>query len=1081
MASKPDSAHPFSDTPSITIDGNAAAARVAYLNSEVIALYPITPSSPMGEDADSAASKGMTNLFGGVPAISELQSEAGAAGAIHGALTAGAQAATFTASQGLLLMIPNMYKIAGELTPTVFHVSARALSCQALSIFGDHGDVMAVRGTGFGLCASANPQEVMDLAAICVRTSLKSRVPFVHFFDGFRTSHEIRKLHDLPEEFFRQFIDPRDVYACRERALDPRHADLRGTAENPDLYFQGREAVNPFYDSATNTFETACERFFELTGRRYTAFDYVGPADAEDVLILMGSGADTVECALRILNEEEGRGCGLLKVRLYRPFDPIRLVKALPRSVRRIAVLDRSKEPGSPGEPLYLDVQTAFSQALQHMAGFPSLPEMPVVIGGRFGLGSKEFTPGMVRAIFNHLREMGTPGKRRWTGFTVGIHDDVTGRSLEYKPMDAENADAFRGKFFGLGADGTVGANKNSIKIIGDGTSLYAQGYFVYDSKKAGAITISHLRFSKNPITHTYLIERPSFVAVHNWSFVGRYDILQGMEEGGTLLLNLPCPPEEVFSRMPFEMQQQIIDLKLKVWGLDATAIAEEVGLRGRINIAMQTAFFLVSEVLPRNVFTEAIRKTIQKTYGGKGSDVVDRNVRALYLALDRVVQVPIPEEPVKTEARPAVFEYDKSSPHAEFVENIVLPVLVNTGDNVPVSAMPVNGAVPLCSSELGRPNIAIHLPEWDPSVCIQCNLCSFVCPHSTIRPNLIAEETLADMPIAPDDFKTAPAKGYKTEKPTRFRVQVVPDECTGCGACAEVCPGKERDPQTKKPTGHRALTMRLKERIQPALRRSWDLFKSLPLPDPSMLNLDRFKDVEFLPAHFEFASACAGCGETPYIRLITQLYGDHLYIANATGCSSIYGGTMPVVPYRKNQRGEGVAWQSSLFEDNAEFGLGMRLASDQLGKSALLVLDRARALLQETNQHGELLEALKRIAQPSSLSGADLHEAALRAKALLDRVLKGRPSDHLFPVLSTLRSLSSHLLEKMVWIVGGDGWAYDIGYGGVDHVLANGANVNLLVLDTQVYSNTGGQCSKAPPMGAIAKFAAAGKRAPKK
>ena len=1070
---------PFGNTRFVTMDGNQAASYVAYMNSEIIGLYPITPSSPMGETADERAGEGEPNIYGIVPKISELQSEAGAAAVIHGALTAGAQATTFTASQGLLLMIPNLYKIAGEMTPTVLHVSARALSAQALSIFGDHGDIMAVRGTGFGLSASNNPQEIMDIAAITIRTSLKSRVPFIHFFDGFRSSHEIQKIRDLPPEFFRRFIDPADVEACRLRALDPKRADLRGTAENPDLYFQGRETVNRYYDEAPTIFQESCKLFHSLTGRRYESYQYAGAIDAESVLILMGSGADTANGAVEILNSREGKHYGVLSIHLYRPMDGAMLVRALPSTVRRIAVLDRSKEPSSLGEPLYLEVRAALDHAVQGMEGYPRLAQMPLVIGGRFGLGSKEFTPGMVCGIFEHLDSMNMPGARIWTGFTIGIKDDVTNRSLEYSDFDTENADSFRGKFFGLGADGTVGANKNSIKIIGEKTNLYAQGYFVYDSKKAGAITISHLRFSKDPIRQSFLILRPNFVAVHNPSFIRRYDVLEGIEEGGTLLLNTTHSPENVFAWLPHDLQEEVIRRKIKIYGLNATSISEEVGLRGRINIAMQVAFFKISKVLPEEQFVQAIRNAIVATYGNKGQEIIDQNIQAIDLALQRVFEAPVPSRPVPSETKPDVAYYDPSSPDVDFIENVILPVMVNKGDVVPVSALPVNGAIPLNTSKLERRDIAIRLPEWDPKVCIQCNMCSFVCPHSTVRPKLIRQSVLKDMELSTTEFETVAARGYKTDEPLFFRVQIAPDDCTGCAACAEVCPGREMDPQTKKPTGHKALTMRPKAEIQEPLRRSWAAFLDLPQTDRSLLNLSRFKDVQFLPVFFEFAAACAGCGETPYIRLITQLYGDHMYIANATGCSSIYGGTMPFVPYRKTDRGEGVAWQSSLFEDNAEFGLGIHLAETKLKENAWRALDQTERALIDFPEKDYLLDKVRAVKSLGLDAGDPLREAVYNLEGAIKSDLSNK-SD-LTPILENLASLSAYLMDKTVWIVGGDGWAYDIGYGGLDHVVAGGEKVNILVLDTGVYSNTGGQCSKATPSGAVAKFASAGKRMPKK
>jgi pyruvate-ferredoxin/flavodoxin oxidoreductase len=1072
---------PFAETKRVTVDGNTAAAHVAYLNSEVVAIYPITPSSPMGEGADEMASKKMTNQLGFVPTVSELQSEAGAAGAIHGALTAGAQAVTFTASQGLLLMIPNMYKIAAEFTPTVFHVSARSLSTHALSIFGDHSDIMSVRMTGFGLICSNNIQEIMDLGSISLRASLKSRLPLVHFFDGFRTSHEIQKIYQLPKEFYHSFIDIEDIIKCRERALDPQHADLRGTAQNPDLYFQGREAGNPYYDAFPGIFQACCDKFYQLTGRRYEPYQYVGSDSAEDVMVIMGSGADTAEEAIAVMNQR-GYNTGILKIRMYRPFSSELFVAALPKTVKRIVVLDRTKEPGAPGEPLYMDTQVALSNAVAGFDGYPRLAKMPLVIGGRYGLSSKEFTPAMIKASFDQLRKMDGASKI-WTGFTVGIEDDVTHRSLKLESFTAENADAFRAKFYGLGSDGTVGANKNSIKIIGEYTPKYAQGYFVYDSKKAGAMTISHLRFSDFPIRSTYLIQNPNFVAVHNPSFIGRYDVLEGIEVGGTLLLNTDLDPADIFASLPLDMQQTIIEKKLKVYSMNATKVADEVGLRGRINVPMQAAFFKISEVLPEDVYMKAMADAIHKSYGGKGDDVVQANIDAFKTSLDRVCVVPVPAKAEKTSYVPVAVEYDHDSADAKFIEQVILPVMKAKGDSVPVSAVPANGVIPLGTTKLEKRNIAIALPKWDKDVCIQCNMCSFVCPHATIRPILI-EDSVYQAQIknrADVDFAVLPAKGFKGDQPLHFRIQVNAEDCTGCGVCATACLGEQRDPTTKQKTGHKALTMTAKDEIHASLKQSYKLSQELPDNPESYLNLTRFKDVCFKKPYFEFSGACAGCGETPYIRLITQLYGDHMYVANATGCSSIYGGTMPTVPYTKNCRGEGVAWQSSLFEDNAEFGFGIRLAANKLADMANKTLVNVAAQMAKDGFEPQLQQMMGQIRETVKRNDPAFRTLVYDFEARLAQAIKQEMSADLKRNMLLLQSLTSYLREKILWIFGGDGWAYDIGYGGLDHVIACGENVNIMVLDTGVYSNTGGQNSKATPLSAVAKFAATGKDKPKK
>jgi len=1064
----------YADAEEAPMDGNTAAAHVTYLASEAMLIYPITPSSPMGELADEWSAEGRKNIHGVIPEVYEMQSEAGASGAVHGALTAGAQTATFTASQGLLLMIPNMYKIASELTPAIFQVSARSVSCQALSIFGDHSDVMAVRQTGFGLVCAANPQEVMDLTAVSIRTSQKSRIPFVHFFDGFRTSHEIRKIKVLSEEFMKEYLDFEDWIKSRKNALDPLNPTLRGTAQNPDIYFQGRETVNPYYEKVRTIFPESCKLFEQMTGRKYEAYEYVGPDAPENIIVIMGSGADTAEETVRAMMKKGDSSCGLVKVRLYRPFFGDLFLQAVPESVRRIAVLDRTKEPGGIGEPLYLDVNGAYSQAVMEIEGLPKIESMPLIIGGRYGLSSKNFTPGMVKGVFDHLSNL-AGSKKVWTGFTVGINDDVSRTSIPYSGFDTENEDCFRGKFYGLGADGTVGANKNSIKIIGDYTDNYCQGYFVYDSKKSGARTVSHLRFSKDPIRSTYLISKPNFVAVHNESFLTRFDVLEGIEEGGTFLLNTRASRDEVFGTLPGHIQQTIIDKKLRFYIIDGTAVSEEVGLRGRINIAMQAAFFKISAILPEDTFRKAIADSIEKTYGSKGEKVVRSNVRAMELALDRIFEVEVPPAPVSE--GPPLFKVNREllGADARFVENVIEPVMADKGDDIPVSAIPVNGAIPTGSSVLEKRSIAIQLPEWNPELCIQCNRCSFICPHATIRPKLIKKSDLDKLSSEEKElFKVIPARGYKSGEELYFRIQSYPEDCTGCGACATICPGEERDPKTKEKTGNKALMMKPIEELRDEMIKTCDVFMKLPDTPKELLNIERMKDAQFLKPLFEFSGACAGCGETPYVKLITQLYGDKLYIANATGCSSIYGGTMPVVPYTKNERGEGPAWQSSLFEDNAEFGFGIAYASKKLHRLAVEALQGLAGKAKDSALNEILLAGADEQKKNEFVS----YETVQKLKSALARAIR---ADGDTCALSNLESLATHLMKKIVFAVGGDGWAYDIGYGGLDHVLASGLDMNILVLDTGVYSNTGGQKSKATPMGAVAKFAAGGKSVPRK
>jgi pyruvate-ferredoxin/flavodoxin oxidoreductase len=1037
----------------VPYDGNAAAAHVAYAVSEVIAIYPITPSSPMGEIADEKAARGEPNIWGTVPQVTEMQSEGGAAGALHGALTTGALTTTFTASQGLLLMIPNMYKIAGELTPTVFHIAARSLAAQALSIFGDHSDVTAARATGWGMIASNNPQEAMDLALIAHAATLEARVPFLHFFDGFRTSHEIQKIEELTYDDMRAMIDEDWVIAHRLRGLSPERPAIRGTAQNPDVYFQGRETVNPFYLKTPGVVQKAMDRLAELVGRHYHLFDYVGAPEAERVVVMMGSGADTMHEVVEYL-VSQGEKVGLVKVRLFRPFDGAALIKALPETVRAIAVLDRTKEPGASGEPLYLDVQNAVSEAVARGDLDPA--RMPVVVGGRYGLGSKEFNPGMAKAVLDNLKQ-----ERPKNHFTVGIIDDLTHTSLEWDPtFSSEPEGVHRAMFYGLGADGTVGANKNSIKIIGKATDYYAQGYFVYDSKKSGSMTISHLRFSPHPIRSTYLIDQAEFLACHAFPFLERYDILRHLRPGGTFLLNSPFPPDEVWDHLPYEVQQGLIEKKAKFYVIDAYSLARSLGLGGRINIIMQSAFFSISGVIPQEQALKMIEMAVEDTYGSKGKAVVDMNIKAAHLALERIHQVPLPEKATSTiHMRPPV-----PADAPEFVKNVTAAMIAHKGDELPVSALPADGTYPAGTTRYEKRNIALEIPVWDPQVCIQCNQCSFVCPHATIRVK-IYEAAYADG-NAPEGWQAVPARGRGMEG-LMYTVQVAPEDCTGCGACVHVCPAYAKDEKGNK-TDRKAINMAPQAPIREQEARKWEYFLSIPDPDPSLFNPFTVKGSQFLPTMFEFSGACAGCGETPYVKLLTQLYGDRTIIANATGCSSIYGGNLPTTPYTPRFDGRGPAWSNSLFEDNAEFGLGMRLTVDKLTGLAREVL-RSMDLDGKTDLAQAILEA--DLSDPQAIETQ--RERVDELKAFLQR-----RED---PMARRMLSVADFLVPKSVWIVGGDGWAYDIGYGGLDHVLASAKNVNVLVLDTGVYSNTGGQASKATPRGAIAKFASAGKDLPKK
>jgi pyruvate-ferredoxin/flavodoxin oxidoreductase len=1034
--------------PFVTIDGNEAAGYVAHRTNEVIAIYPITPSSNMGEWADEYSAKGIPNIWGTVPLVVEMQSEGGASGAVHGALQAGSLTTTFTAAQGLLLMIPNMFKIAGELTSTVFHVSARTVATHALSIFGDHGDVMAVRSTGFGLAASNSVQEVMDTALIMQAAALEARVPFVHFFDGFRTSHEVDKVEQLTLDDMRAMLDDKPIAAHRARAMSPDRPVLRGTAQNPDVFFQARETCNPYYLACPTVVQNAMDKFAKIVGRQYHLFDYVGAPDAERVVVLMGSGAEAAQETVEYLTAR-GEKVGVLKVRLFRPFSVEHFVKALPKSVKTLAVLDRTKEPGAAGEPLYQDVVTALNEAAA--AGQSPFAATPRVIGGRYGLSSKEFTPAMVKAV---LDEAAKPKPKNH--FTVGIVDDVTQTSLNYDPsFSTEDPKTVRALFYGLGADGTVGANKNSIKIIGEDTENYAQGYFVYDSKKSGALTISHLRFGPKPIHSTYLISQASFVACHQFSFLERLDVLREAQPGATFLLNSLYGPDQVWDHLPKTVQRQIIEKRLKFYVIDAYKVAEQTGMGVRINTVMQTCFFAISGVLPREEAIAAIKHAIEKTYGKRGESVVKKNFAAVDAALDHLHEVKVPGQVTSAfDLRPPV---PKEAP--EFVQKTLAKIIANEGDSLPVSAFPKDGTFPTGTTQWEKRNIALEIPVWDADICIQCGKCILVCPHAVIRSKVYSPDLLKG---APATFKSAPAR-WREFKDQVYTLQVAPEDCTGCELCVEVCPVKN-----KQETKLKAINMAPQPAIRETERANWEFFLNLPEMDRGVLNTSQVKDVQLLQPLFEFSGACAGCGETPYIKLLSQLFGDRAMIANATGCSSIYGGNLPTTPYAFNRDGRGPTWNNSLFEDNAEFGLGMRLAVDKQNQYAKELLQRLSGQLGD-----ELVTGL--------LTADQSNEAGIKAQrdrmVVLKQKLEGIKSREAYGLLGVAGSL----VKKSIWIVGGDGWAYDIGYGGLDHVLASGYNVNALVLDTEVYSNTGGQMSKATPRGAVAKFAAGGKPRPKK
>ncbi|WP_370321150.1 pyruvate:ferredoxin (flavodoxin) oxidoreductase [Oricola sp.] len=1026
-----------------TMDGNSAVAHIAYRVNEVCSIYPITPSSPMAELADEWTSHGLTNIWGNVPVIQEMQSEGGAAGAVHGALQAGALTTTFTASQGLLLMLPNMFKIAGELTPSVFHVAARSVATQALSIFGDHSDVMAIRPTGFAMLASNSVQEAHDMALVAQAATLKSRVPFVHFFDGFRTSHEVNTLNLLPDETIRAMIDDEAVKAHRARALNPENPFVRGTAQNPDVFFQGREAANPFHLAVPGIVAEAMQQFGALTGRHYKLFDYFGVRDAERVIVVMGSGAEVVREAVAHMTAH-GDKVGVIIVRLFRPFSVEHLLAALPETCRAIAVLDRTKEPGATGEPLYLDVVSAIMRA--------GRTTMPTIIGGRYGLSSKDFDPAQAKAVFDELKK---PEPR--TGFTVGIKDDVTFSSLDVDASYAtEPEDVVRAVFYGLGADGTVGANKNSVKIIAEDSGRYAQGYFVYDSHKSGAQTVSHLRFGSNPIRSPYLIRSANFVACHQFHFLEKIDVLRLAAPGAIFLLNSPYGPGEVWKHLPRSVQEQIIAKKLKFHVIDASTAAREVGLKNRTNTVLQTCFFALSGVLPHDEAITAIKQSISKSYGRKGKRIVEQNWAAVDGALARLHKVEVPAEPSSDFERPPIVP--DTAP--DFVRRVTARMMEGLGDEIAVSAMPVDGTFPSGTAAWEKRNVAEEVPVWRQDLCIQCGQCSFVCPHSVIRAKYYDE---AQLDGAPASFKSAPvnARGYPD---VQFSLQFYVEDCTGCGLCVEACPA-----QSAVEPGIKAINLEEKAGLVAAERENIAFFEGLPVNDRARVDFANVRGVQFLEPLFEFSGACAGCGETPYVKLLSQLFGDRLMVANATGCSSIYGGNLPVTPWTKNAEGRGPAWSNSLFEDNAEFGLGFRLAADKH-------LDIARDLLRQMADTvgPDLVTA---ILDAPQISESEIRRQRERVAELKTKLLalKGNAT------AEYLLSVVDHLVRRSVWIVGGDGWAYDIGYGGLDHVLASGRNVNILVMDTEVYSNTGGQASKATPLGAIAKFAAAGKRTARK
>jgi pyruvate-ferredoxin/flavodoxin oxidoreductase len=1030
----------------VILDGNEAAASVAYRLSEVVAIYPITPSSPMAEWADQWRSEGKKNIWGALPIVEELQSEGGAAGALHGALQAGAFGTTFTASQGLLLMIPNMFKIAGELTPATMHVTARTLATHALSIFGDHSDVMACRTTGWAMLASNSVQEVADLALVAQIATLESRIPFIHFFDGFRTSHEVGKILPISDETIRALVDDKYIIQYRQNALSPDRPVIHGTAQNPDVFFQAREACSPFHAAVPGIVQSVMDRFAAQTGRAYHLFDYYGAPDAERVIILMGSGAEAAEEAVDVLNKQ-GEKLGMVKVRLFRPFDSKALLAALPATVKSIAVLDRTKEPGSAGEPLYQDIVTVLAE---NSASLPFAAK-PIVVGGRYGLSSKEFTPAMVKGIFDELAK---PAPKNH--FTIGIDDDVSHSSLTYDPaFSTEDPQTVRALFYGLGSDGTVGANKNSIKIIGSETPNYAQGYFVYDSKKSGSMTTSHLRFGPHPIRSSYLITRASFVACHNFSFLEKMDVVEAAVPGAVFLLNSPYSATEVWDHLPKTTQQEILRKKIEFYVIDGYKVAREAGMGTRINTIMQTCFFAISGVLPREEAIEQIKKSIKKTYGKRGDAVVAKNFAAVDHALAHLEKVELPTS-VSSEFDLIPSISDKAP---QFVRDVLGQIAAGRGDLLPVSAIPAGGSFPTGTAQWEKRNIAQFIPVWDKDLCIQCGKCVMVCPHAVIRSKVYSPE-LGDKAPATLQWAKPKWKGMEEE---RYTLQVAPEDCTGCAVCVDVCPVK-----SKSDASHKAINMAPQAALREAERDNWEFFLNLPEVDRSKLSHTQVKDIQLLQPLFEFSGACAGCGETAYVKLLTQLFGDRLYIANATGCSSIYGGNLPTTPYTSNAAGRGPTWANSLFEDNAEFGFGMRIALDQQKIFAETLVTRLAAAIGD-----ELVKALLGASQKTE---TEINQQRERVLALRERLAGNQTSD-----ARNLLAIADSLVRKSVWILGGDGWAYDIGFGGLDHVLGSGKNINVLVLDTEVYSNTGGQMSKSTPRGAVAKFAASGKSNSKK
>lgn len=1044
-----------------TMDGNQAAAHVAYALNEVIAIYPITPSSPMGEWADSWSAQSLPNAWGSVPSVIEMHSEAGVAGVVHGALQAGSLATTFTASQGLLLMIPNMYKIAGELTPAVFHVAARAVATHALSIFGDHSDVMACRQTGFAMLASASVQEVMDFALIAQAASLESRVPFLHFFDGFRTSHEIQKIHCLSHEQMRTFLDPQWISAHRMRALTPDRPVVRGTAQNPDVFFQSREAGNPYYAKVPSLVEHTFQRFAERFGRRYRIFEYSGHPDADRVIVLMGSATQAVEQTIDFMNNVSGERVGVVKVRLFRPFSTPHLLKSIPASTRAIAVLDRTKEAGSIGEPLVQDVQSCLYEAIQN--GTWSGRRQPWVCGGRYGLASKEFTPAMVKGIFDELKT-----DRPKTHFTIGIQDDVSQTSLSY-PSEWTGGETANLSciFYGLGSDGTVSAAKNSIKILADETDYWVQGYFVYDSKKAGSVTESHLRFSKKPIQAAYLVEGADFIGCHQFGFIGKFDVLKQAKNGSTFLLNSPYGKNEIWGQLPGDVQGTILNKKLRFYVVDAYRIAREVGLGQRINTIMQTCFFAISDLLEKEKATEKINKSVHDTFAKGGQEIVRKNLLAVEQALSHLHGVDIPKASglrptswVTSSVGSLLAREPKPQTAPTFFKETLARILEGKGDELPVSALPADGTFPVATSQWEKRQITRDIPVWDPPVCIQCGKCALICPHAAIRIKAYPETRLQGAPL---EFKHMAYLGKDLPGRSVYTIQVSPDDCTGCELCVVACPAKN-----KSQTSLKALNMAPVLDLRCQEVKNWDFFERLPYVSAKEMKTVTVKGSQFLQPLFEFSGACAGCGETPYIKLVTQLFGDRMLIANATGCSSIYGGNLPTTPWCVNDEGRGPSWSNSLFEDNAEFGAGFRLAIN-------VKVERAKKLLAELKSEAGA-ELCDTILSADQTSEALIYEQRTRLSLLKERLASSQ-----IAAARELLDLCDYLVRKSVWIIGGDGWAYDIGFGGLDHVLASDLNVNILVLDTEVYSNTGGQMSKATPLGAVAKFASRGKATPKK